>query len=116
MRVYSVVTRFGGVDMSGETMIIEVDTIAALGSSAGTIATEFEGANAESDTIAAAVGHSGLSKSVHDFAHGWDDKRKKMTDALKAMSQAATAVADTWKDFDEQGADALRGEGEQSGG
>lgn len=102
--------------MSGETMIIEVDTIAALGSSAGTIATEFEGANAESDTIAAAAGHSGLSKSVHDFAHGWDDKRKTMTDALKAMSQAATAVADTWKDFDEQGAAALRGEGEQSGG
>ena len=45
-------------------MVVEVATIATLGPNAGAIATEFEGANAESDTIAAVVGHSGFWKDV----------------------------------------------------
>lgn len=45
-------------------MVVEVDTIARLGPNAGAIATEFEGSNAESDTIAAVVGHSGFWKDV----------------------------------------------------
>ena len=64
MRVSFVVTGFGGIGLSGETMVVEVATIATLGPNAGAIATEFEGANAESDTIAAIVGHSGFWKDV----------------------------------------------------
>ena len=64
MRVSFVVIGFGGIGRSGETMVVEVDTIARLGPNAGAIATEFEGSNAESDTIAAVVGHSGFWKDV----------------------------------------------------
>lgn len=97
------------------SIIVDVDAVAEVGSSAGTIAAEFENANANSDYIAESVGHSGLSSTVSDFAHDWDDKRQKFTDALKALSDGATAVADSWVQFDQDGAEALtstEGEGQ----
>lgn len=95
------------------TMQVEVEAIAKLGEDLKSVAAEFESANADSNSIAAAVGHEGLSDVVVSFAHGWDDKREKMVKAMKALGEAATQVAQTWKDFDQQGADTLNGTGEQ---
>ena len=60
------------------TLIVEVDAIRTMGNDLKSVASEFDGANANSDSIAAAVGHHRLSEVVHDFAHGWDDTRAKM--------------------------------------
>jgi hypothetical protein len=95
------------------TMQVEVDAIAQLGSDLKAVAAEFEGANTNSDSIAGAVGHHELAEAVRDFAHGWDDKREKMAKAISALGDAATQVAQTWKDFDQQGADTLNGTGQQ---
>lgn len=88
-------------------IVVDVAAIAKVGTDAGAVAAEFENANTNSDTIAGSVGHSGLSSTVADFAHGWDDKRKKFTDALSSLSSAATAVSDNWQQFDADGAAAL---------
>ncbi len=98
------------------TLIIDVEAIKNLGTDLKTVATEFENANANSDGIAAAVGHAKLSETVHDFAHKWDDTRAEMVDALKNLGEAATTVAANWVDLDQQGADVLTGSGSSAGG
>jgi hypothetical protein len=91
---------------------IEIDraAIASLGHNLGILSQAFNDANTRADTIAAAVGHSNLSSTVRDFAHKWDDKRQKITDAVTALSQASTEVANAWGEMDQEGANALRGE------
>ena len=98
------------------TRIVEVDAIRTMGNDLKSVASEFDGANANSDSIAAAVGHHRLSEVVHDFAHGWDDTRAKMVEAMNALGDAAITVADNWIDIDQQGADALTGNGQQPAG
>ncbi len=95
-------------------MTIDVDAIDQLGGDLAGVISEFDNANANSDEISGAVGHTGLSDTVRSFAHKWDDTRLKMTDAIRALSEASVQVAQAWRDADQQGADALKGEGEQS--
>lgn len=96
-------------------IVVDVPAIQQLGTDLASVASEFATANTESETIAGAVGHADLSATVRGFAHDWDDRREKFTEAMKALAEAATAVAQTWKDFDQQGADALNGEGGGAG-
>jgi len=88
-------------------MTIDVDAIETLGDDLTSIQYEFENANANSDVIAEAVGHSDLKQTVHNFAHKWDDRRKKMAETISGLAQASTAVAQAWRDLDQQGSDAL---------
>ena len=96
------------------TMTIDVDAISRLGNDLASVSDEFGNANANSDVIADAVGHDGLAETVRGFAHKWDDTRAKMVDSLSALADAAKAVADGWRDLDQQGADALTGEGQDA--
>lgn len=98
------------------TITVAVDAIRTMGEDLKSVAAEFDGANANSDSIAAAVGHSRLAEVVREFAHGWDDTRKKMVEAMNALGDASISVADTWIDFDQQGADALTNTDQPSGG
>ncbi|WP_371164448.1 hypothetical protein ABYF32_01935 [Buchananella felis] len=99
-----------------QSIRVDVGALGTIGASAKTIALEFEGANTNSNTIAGAVGHGGLSQTVRGFAHDWDDKRQKFIDALKAFSEASLAVADAWIKFDQDGANTLNGQGSTGGG
>jgi ABC-type transporter Mla subunit MlaD len=92
-------------------MVIDVGALDELGSDLGSVGSEFADANSTSDQYASAVGHSGLSDTVRSFAHGWDDKRAKMTEAIQNLSQASTSIADGWRQVDQQGADAVNGTG-----
>ncbi|WP_371164399.1 hypothetical protein ABYF32_01590 [Buchananella felis] len=93
-----------------QSIRVDVGALGTIGASAKTIASEFESANTNSNTIAAAVGHGGLSETVRGFAHDWDDKRQKFIDALKAFSDASLAVAHGWINFDQDGANTLNGQ------
>ena len=92
------------------TMTIDVDAIDNLGTDLASVATEFSDANARSDSLAESVGHSGLADTVRGFAHKWDDTRAKMLETMNALSEASIALAEAWRDIDQQGADALTGE------
>ncbi|MDR2113756.1 MAG: hypothetical protein LBO75_00580 [Bifidobacteriaceae bacterium] len=98
--------------MAGPRIVVQVDSVRLLGTSLKSIGAEFEGANTNSANIAAAVGHGGLAQVVRDFSKKWDESRKKMTEAVKSLGDAAAAVADAWVDIDQQGADLLRGQDE----
>ncbi|WP_371163815.1 hypothetical protein ABYF32_06020 [Buchananella felis] len=99
-----------------QSIRVDVGALGTIGASAKTIASEFESANTNSNTIAAAVGHGALSETVRGFAHDWDDKRQKFIDALKAFSDASLAVADAWINFDQDGANTLNGQTPTGGG
>lgn len=86
---------------------IDTASLRDLGGELKTISSEFENANTRSDTIAAAVGHSGLSDAVTDFAHGWDDRRAEMVESITFMSEAAQGIADAFEETDKQLADVL---------
>jgi len=73
-----------------------------LGTHLSSVAHEFRDANAHSDRIAAAVGHSGLEGAVKDFAHKWDDTREAMVDDIATLSKTATAIADAFEQTDQQ--------------
>ncbi|GAB2478459.1 hypothetical protein GCM10027063_19900 [Promicromonospora xylanilytica] len=90
---------------------VDLDAVRELGSSLTTVANEFENANANSDRIAGAVGHEGLSGVVRDFAHKWDDTRGKMTDNLRKLADASTQVADAFTQVDGDLAKGISGEG-----
>ena len=90
---------------------VDLDAVRELGSSLTVVANEFEDANANSDRIAEAVGHGGLSGVVRDFAHKWDDTRGKMTENLRKLADASTQVAQAFTEVDGELAKGLEGEG-----
>ncbi|WP_158865643.1 hypothetical protein [Leifsonia sp. AG29] len=68
---------------------------------------EFEDADDFSDDVAEATGHDGLGDRVHDFAHKWNDKRKKMTESVKALREQIGAITDGFTKVDGELAKAL---------
>jgi hypothetical protein len=100
--------------ISGEPMAdlkLDTDFLRELGRDLHTIASEFEHANARSDYVGDAVGHSGLSDHIHDFAHNWDDRRKKMMGNIEKLGQSAQAVGEAFDQVEDELVKALRGEG-----
>lgn len=89
---------------------VDLDAVRELGSSLTVVANEFENANANSDRIAEAVGHSGLAGVVRDFAHKWDDTREKMTANLRMLADSSTQVAQAFTDVDTDLAKAMEGD------
>ncbi|HEV6953754.1 MAG TPA: type VII secretion target [Promicromonospora sp.] len=89
---------------------VDLDAVRELGSSLTVVADEFEGANANSDRIAGAVGHEGLAGVVRDFAHKWDDTRGKMTENLRKLAEASTQVAQAFTEVDSELGKALEGQ------
>ncbi|GAB3411435.1 hypothetical protein GCM10027515_32990 [Schumannella luteola] len=69
---------------------------------------EFEGADDFSDDVAEATGHDDLGGHVRDFAHKWNDKRKKMTENIKALREQLSAITDGFTKVDKELAKALR--------
>ncbi|MFC6510575.1 hypothetical protein ACFQBY_22255 [Promicromonospora citrea] len=88
---------------------VDLDAVRELGSSLTVVADEFEGANANSDRIAGAVGHEGLAGVVRDFAHKWDDTRGKMTENLRKLAEASTQVAQAFTEVDSELGKAMEG-------
>jgi len=97
-------------------MVIDVGALDQLGQDLSTVSGEFVDANTKSDSIAGSVGRPRLADAVRNFAHKWDDRRKKIADSADALSQAASGVADGWREFDQAGADSLDGQAGGSSG
>ena len=91
-------------------MVIDVGALDRLGHDLSTVSQEFVNANTNSDRIASSVGRPRLADAVRNFAHKWDDRRKKIADSADSLSQTAIGVADGWRDLDEAGAESLRGQ------
>lgn len=86
---------------------LDPQSVRELGTNLSGVAKEFTNANANSDRIAAAVGHGRLSDAIKDFAHEWDDTREGMVSDIQTLSQAASAIADGFEQTDQQLAQAL---------
>ncbi|SDO25366.1 hypothetical protein SAMN05216368_11364 [Cryobacterium flavum] len=83
-------------------LCVSTQSLRGLSDELTIVAQEFNNANTRSDTIAAAVGHSGLAEAVTDFAHGWDDRRSEMVDSIAFLAEGAAGCADTFEDVDNQ--------------
>jgi len=82
------------------------------------IVKEFKGADDFSDDTADATGHDELAGHVRDFAHKWNDKRKKMTEAVENLSSSVASITDGFTQVDdglakalEEGAEASKAQG-----
>lgn len=91
---------------------LRVDTglLRETGSQLRVVANEFHNANANSDDVAAAVGHSELGEAVRSFAHNWDDTREKMIKEIGTLAKAATGVGEAFDQLEQEFAASLRGE------
>lgn len=88
---------------------IDTEQVRAVGSGLTRIAAEFADANVGSDRIAEAVGHAGLADAVRSFAHSWDDTREDMTESIKGLGEATSAIADIFEQADGELAAAMDG-------
>lgn len=88
---------------------IDTERVRAVGTGLARIAHEFENANVRSDQIADATGHDGLAEAVRSFAQSWDDTRSDMTESIKGLGDATTAIADVFEQADEELAAAMDG-------
>ena len=70
------------------------------------------------DSVADAVGHSGLAGAYRDFNGDWRAKRRKLTEAVQKLRQNFEASKDTFDRIDKEIADAYNEshKGDQSGG
>ncbi|WP_223691847.1 hypothetical protein [Leifsonia poae] len=86
---------------------LDLELLGQLKSDLESIVAEFTGADDFSDAVAEATGHDGLSGHVRDFAHKWNDKRKKMTESVQTLEQSVGAVTDGFTQVDQGLAKAL---------
>ena len=70
------------------------------------------------DSVADAVGHSGLAGAYRDFNGDWRAKRRKLTEAVQKLRQNFEASKDTFDRIDKEIADAYNEshKGDQGGG
>ena len=75
------------------------------------------------DSVADAVGHSGLAGAYRDFNEDWRTKRRKLTEAVQGLRQRFETSKDTFDRIDKEIADAYnkshkggQGGGQDSGG
>ncbi|MCX7523197.1 hypothetical protein OSC27_13040 [Microbacterium sp. STN6] len=87
---------------------LDLELLAQLVSDLESVSAEFTNADDFSDTVADATGHDDLRGHVRDFAHKWNDKRKDMTDDVKALHEQIAAITDGFTKVDEGLAKALR--------
>ncbi|MEU1971203.1 hypothetical protein ABZ477_06095 [Microbacterium sp. NPDC019599] len=90
---------------------VDLERMRAVGADLNRVAHEFEGADVRSDGIADATGHPGLADAVRSFAHSWNDTREEMTGGIRALGDAASAIADGFGQTDADLAAAISGEG-----
>jgi hypothetical protein len=75
-----------------------------------TVHTSFSDAEKLTDGWRDVVGHGGLADQLDDFSGNWDDTRDNMLEGIKAIAEAAGAIAATFEDLEDQLASAIRGE------
>ena len=68
---------------------------------------EFTEADDFSDVVGEATGHDSLHQHVSDFAHKWNDTRKKMTEDVEALQKQIAAIVDGFTQVDQGLAKAL---------
>lgn len=93
-----------------DRLSLDTGVLREAGASLRSVASEFDGANATSDQIAAAVGHSALASTIRHFAHGWDDRRAGMVEQIAGLADACTGIGDSFDQLDTEFAAALKGD------
>ena len=90
-------------------LIVDTDFLRKTGSDLRVVAKEFEHANSHSDDASDATGHDGLAERVREFAHNWDDRRKKMVGNIAGLAEAAHGVGDAFEQLETDLVGALEG-------
>lgn len=86
---------------------LDLELLTQLKDDLEAVVNEFKDADDFSDDVAEATGHDGLSGHVRDFAHGWNDKRKGMTDDVEALQGQIASISDGFTKVDDGLAAAL---------
>ncbi len=85
---------------------ISYDDLGALYTNLLATQIEFEDASKRSgdlsDDIDSPYGRSELRDKTHDFEGQWDDRRNKLNEGLKAVTEQAKTVLEGFGDFDTQ--------------
>jgi hypothetical protein len=93
-----------------EDLVVQTGFLLDLGHDLRAVALEFEHANAHSDDAGHAVGHGDLADHIHDFAHNWDDRRKKMMGNIQKLGESAVGVGEAFEQVENDLVKALKGE------
>ncbi|MBC7763825.1 MAG: hypothetical protein H7201_18960 [Candidatus Saccharibacteria bacterium] len=79
------------------------------------VVSDFKDADDFSDDVADATGSDALHDPVRDFAHKWNDKRKKMTESIEALQAQIAGIADGFTSVDTGFAKGLQDSGMTTG-
>ncbi|MCR2785095.1 MULTISPECIES: hypothetical protein [unclassified Microbacterium] len=87
--------------MSGRLQI-DVDEVGRVSTNLATIVRRLESAQADSESLAAAIPVRELADATDDFAGKWDDRRRELIEEVTALKDQARAVADAFTEIDSQ--------------
>jgi hypothetical protein len=93
-----------------EDLVVQTGFLLDLGHDLRAVALEFEHANAHSDDAGHAVGHGDLADHLHDFAHNWDDRRKKVMGNIQKLGESAVGVGEAFEKVENDLVKGLKGE------
>ncbi len=79
---------------------LDLEALQNLKNDLEAVVKEFKGADDFSDDVADATGSDELHGHVKDFAHKWNDKRKKMTESVEQLQQKIAAISDGFTKVD----------------
>lgn len=96
-------------------LILDLAALEQLKSDLDAVVSDFKGADDFSDDVADATGSDDLRDPVRDFAHKWNDKRKKMTESIEALQAQIAGIADGFGKVDAGFAKGLHDSGLSTG-
>jgi uncharacterized protein YukE len=97
--------------MSHADLLLDIKMLDETEQNLKAIISEFENADDFSDGVADATGHDHLADKVRDFAHGWNDHRADMLEAIKAIHESVKKIYDSFDQTDKKLAAALTEDG-----
>lgn len=79
---------------------VDYTELSELGESLKQVSDEFYHSNDHFGNYDGAMGSGHVVGKLHEFSENWSDKRKKLAESLKGVSEAASAAADAYDETD----------------
>lgn len=90
-------------------LIVQGDVIERMRADLNRLLSEFENANANSDSVAESVGHPHLADKVRSFASNWEHRRQDLVDQIKTIEKNMAKIQKEFDELDQDFATGLTG-------
>ena len=88
-------------------MYLDLEAIDGLATNLARVARQFDDAVLQRPKATSSFGDNELATMVGSFVTAWEQSRSKISEAITTLSGSTAAVAKTWRDIDQEAANAI---------